>query len=333
MSKLMIVAHPDDETIFGGQEILTGEDWNVICLTNRTSIVRAKEFEMACNRLGAEFEMYGFPDRWEGFTEVELGTIRSLIIDYMNYGDWEYVVTHNADGEYGHIQHQQIHKIVTEIAGKHGIEVRVFGLSDTIEIDVVEKKLNVLSAYSSRTQGFFDLTKYILYGTVVPYTSLGNFDILYREEIDSAYDNLIPMLKPEERAISGFGMCPKEDWVEAVGDLADRRLVYGYRTSSGEIAGLCYLKESQLDERSFTTSIIIGKKHRGCGIGTLLKNFAIEQAFVTFDAKSVFDTIDAENVSSIKVSLNCGMRIVSAGKLRRGAGTKVILRRDNPRWK
>ena len=40
----MIVAHPDDETIWGGGHLLQ-DDYLVICLTNGNNQIRAKEFE------------------------------------------------------------------------------------------------------------------------------------------------------------------------------------------------------------------------------------------------------------------------------------------------
>lgn len=41
--KLMIVAHPDDETIWGGSHLLKGH-YIVVCLTNGDNPIRKKEF-------------------------------------------------------------------------------------------------------------------------------------------------------------------------------------------------------------------------------------------------------------------------------------------------
>ena len=43
-NKVMIVAHPDDELIFGGAELIQNKGYKVICITNQDNIQRKKEF-------------------------------------------------------------------------------------------------------------------------------------------------------------------------------------------------------------------------------------------------------------------------------------------------
>ena len=45
----MVVAHPDDETLFGGGELLKHKgEYKVVCLDYGNHLVRHKEFICAC---------------------------------------------------------------------------------------------------------------------------------------------------------------------------------------------------------------------------------------------------------------------------------------------
>ena len=46
VNKVMIVAHPDDETIWGGAHLLK-DDYLVICITNGNNDVRKEEYKNA----------------------------------------------------------------------------------------------------------------------------------------------------------------------------------------------------------------------------------------------------------------------------------------------
>ena len=46
VKKLMIVAHPDDELIFGGAELIKhGPEYKVICLTNKYNELEVKNLK------------------------------------------------------------------------------------------------------------------------------------------------------------------------------------------------------------------------------------------------------------------------------------------------
>ncbi|NDC57998.1 MAG: hypothetical protein EBZ50_04045 [Alphaproteobacteria bacterium] len=59
----MIVAHPDDESLWGGDALANDKGWNVVCLTNGGDRARAKAFHAAMDLFGVEREMLAFPDR------------------------------------------------------------------------------------------------------------------------------------------------------------------------------------------------------------------------------------------------------------------------------
>src|SRR5687768_13295990 len=56
-SKLMIVAHPDDESLFGGEALTSSGGWTVVCVTNGTNEQRRREFISAMTSIGANYTM------------------------------------------------------------------------------------------------------------------------------------------------------------------------------------------------------------------------------------------------------------------------------------
>lgn len=115
--KLMIVAHPDDETIFGGSHIADG-GYYIVCLTNGKNVVRSKEFHKLLKATKNEGIILDFPDKTKGERdnwETSKEDIEKTISDYIRMKDWELIVTHNPKGEYGHIHHKMTNKIVTSV--------------------------------------------------------------------------------------------------------------------------------------------------------------------------------------------------------------------------
>ncbi len=113
---IMIVAHPDDELIWGGSHLLNG-NYLVVCITGGNSPVRAKEFLKAMDATGDKGIMLGYPDKvlfmrskWSNVQD----DIQSDIEELLNLKDWKVIVTHNIKGEYGHNQHILTNKVVTE---------------------------------------------------------------------------------------------------------------------------------------------------------------------------------------------------------------------------
>lgn len=152
MPRLMIVAHPDDEVIFGFQALITDPDIHVICCTNGANQARAAEFNLVMRALGASGEIWDYPDVWGGgFPDDLLGRIRSAIVKH----DAGTLITHGVDGEYGHTQHQALHRIVLQAASA-GMPVVCFGTGiaagDFLPFRVIRRKLDILSLYLSQVQ-------------------------------------------------------------------------------------------------------------------------------------------------------------------------------------
>ncbi len=121
--KLMIVAHPDDETIWGGGHLLQDMGrYLVVCITAGTDPVRDEELKNAMAICQAQYLKLGFPDldrqqkqdRWK-----TAGTdIRATLEIVMTAKNWQSIVTHNPRGEYGHRHHKMTSRFVTSVFRK-----------------------------------------------------------------------------------------------------------------------------------------------------------------------------------------------------------------------
>ncbi|MCH5266277.1 MAG: Ig-like domain-containing protein [Lachnospiraceae bacterium] len=120
INNLMIVAHPDDDTIWGGGH-LAAEQYLVVCLTNKSHDLRNKEFNAAMDISGSKRIILDHPD-WEDMSkniknnwEYEQLSIQRDIATVIGYKKWDTIVTHNPDGEYGHIHHRRTSSYVKGI--------------------------------------------------------------------------------------------------------------------------------------------------------------------------------------------------------------------------
>lgn len=124
VTKLMIVAHPDDETLWGGSHLIDS-DYLVVCMSNGWYKKRSSDFERVMNQTGDPHIILDYPDiRKDWVTNGKYGYEMDLYstcknamqedIEFLlNYKKWDEVVTHNPNGEYGKFHHQQVSKMVT----------------------------------------------------------------------------------------------------------------------------------------------------------------------------------------------------------------------------
>lgn len=122
--KLMIVAHPDDETLWGGSHLLE-DDYLVVCITCRQNRTRIKEFKKVMKKTNDQYIMLGYPDKILGIRsnwKQEENQIYNDIEKIMSLKNWDFIVTHNEEGEYGHIHHIKTNQIVTRVYNDSNIE-------------------------------------------------------------------------------------------------------------------------------------------------------------------------------------------------------------------
>ena len=167
--KLMIVAHPDDDMLWGGAHAMDG-DYFIVVVTNKNNAKRSREFRNVLEESGNKGIILGYPDKSFGKKdswEHNKDGIRKDLEKIINYKHWDLIVTHNKDGEYGHIHHKMTHRFVTDIFDKYkdklNTELYYFGkyydkseindVADTMERitpEQLEFKENILKLYKSQ---------------------------------------------------------------------------------------------------------------------------------------------------------------------------------------
>jgi LmbE family N-acetylglucosaminyl deacetylase len=114
INKLMITAHPDDEALFGGAELLThADEYKVVVVDECHNEVRKRELIASMKFIGIkEFE------HWTGYKGGEDYHREKLIYELLRVlREREYIkiVTHNKQGEYGHPRHRALHDILNHL--------------------------------------------------------------------------------------------------------------------------------------------------------------------------------------------------------------------------
>jgi len=119
MKAICVVAHPDDCIIFAYAFIYNhpNYDWDIAYVTNEQESPRGLEIKKFWNKRGIRTLFLGFEDKVEDHfinhrisfdTDQANAKIQSLVKDY------DLILTHNTNGEYGHIHHKFINKCLNK---------------------------------------------------------------------------------------------------------------------------------------------------------------------------------------------------------------------------
>lgn len=185
---LMVVAHPDDETIWGGAHLLEGR-YVVVCITNGNNRTRRKEFQSVMKETGSVGLMLSFPDKTHGkrddWTSCQK-QIRQTIDTIVSRKDWSVIATHNPKGEYGHIHHQMTSAVTTDTVRKQDLDDRLyyFGtyvkaknmnkekyqsyLTNELTGDAYKQKLSLTKCYASQGKVMDHLGHMLPYENWIP---------------------------------------------------------------------------------------------------------------------------------------------------------------------
>jgi LmbE family N-acetylglucosaminyl deacetylase len=111
---LVVVAHPDDETLWAGGMILMHPSWRwrIVTLCRAGDPDRAPRFQRALARLGATGAMADLDD---GPEQVPLppDEVARAVLDLAGDGDYDLVLTHGPQGEYTrHLRHVEVSRAV-----------------------------------------------------------------------------------------------------------------------------------------------------------------------------------------------------------------------------
>tara|TARA_Y100000389_G_C17362220_1_gene464397 strand:+ start:485 stop:1132 length:648 start_codon:yes stop_codon:yes gene_type:complete len=154
-NKLMIIAHPDDELIFGGAELMKNKGYKVVCITNQNDPIRLKEFVGLMKELKVAYEILNHPDNmnYKNVKKPYYDYIENLILQ----SNVTKITTHNKKGEYGHNFHKAVSNMVTRICKTHNnnenkLNSKLYyfhtgNISDKLDEKIIKKKLKLMEKY------------------------------------------------------------------------------------------------------------------------------------------------------------------------------------------
>jgi len=163
---VMIVAHPDDETLWGGANLYK-DKYFVVCLTNGYNHQRSKEFRNILNFTNNRGIILDYPDLQDHAQDKWIESKEGIIKDLstiLNYNHWDKIVTHGPEGTTGHIHHKKISEYVTKIARKKNILKNLYYFGKVHKKGKIPKnlhritktelkyKMDEISFYKSRTR-------------------------------------------------------------------------------------------------------------------------------------------------------------------------------------
>ncbi len=114
--QIMVLAHPDDETLFFSHVLLSEKrDVVVFCLTNGYDFTRRKEFYKAMRYYDVQGYMLKIPDRTVFSFLFNNKNVKKIIRNIKrDFPSCDTVYTHNQEGEYGHRHHVIVSRSVAD---------------------------------------------------------------------------------------------------------------------------------------------------------------------------------------------------------------------------
>lgn len=107
----VVVAHPDDETLWAGGLLLSHPEWSVsiVSLCRRDDPDRAPRFRRVCASVGGRECRMGDLDDGPEQSPLPPDLVEQTVLDLLPSLEWDLILTHSPLGEYtSHLRHQEI---------------------------------------------------------------------------------------------------------------------------------------------------------------------------------------------------------------------------------
>jgi LmbE family N-acetylglucosaminyl deacetylase len=157
----IIVAHPDDETLWAGGTMLSNPSWRcfIVCLCRKRDNDRAPKFFKALNVLGADGIMGDLNDDPDQ-TPLKENEVEQAVLQLISDIHFDLIITHNPNGEYTrHLRHEEVSKAVINLWAKRKLiakELWTFAYEDGNKAYNPKPEINATS-YHVLPQYLWDL--------------------------------------------------------------------------------------------------------------------------------------------------------------------------------
>lgn len=125
-SVAVVVAHPDDETLWAGGTLLSHPEWQVYVATlcRGDDKDRAPKFFRILKELGAAGNMGNLDDSPDLFP-LDIKEVKQYILDLLPDVSFDLLITHHPHGEYTrHLRHEETAKAVIQLWEEGTIDTR-----------------------------------------------------------------------------------------------------------------------------------------------------------------------------------------------------------------
>lgn len=122
----LIVAHPDDETLWAGGTVLVNSeaDWTVMSMCRKNDPDRAPKFYKVMELYDA-YGVMGDLDDGPGQSPLDLEDIEDAIMKLLPDNEYDLIVTHSPRGEYTrHLRHEEIGFAVADLIVKKKLKTK-----------------------------------------------------------------------------------------------------------------------------------------------------------------------------------------------------------------
>jgi LmbE family N-acetylglucosaminyl deacetylase len=168
---LVAVAHPDDCIIFALPVIehLDQYQWHIVYLTYKVTDPRAEEVAAFWRERNVSTEFLGFVDDYQDQQTQHLNfwhrnDAESAIYHAVEKYDPVLIVTHNVDGDYGHIHHCVVHDAVCKINVPQIYFASTFNVTNTYyakeyDLDCLPLHQEIIAGFQDRLIGRYIVTE------------------------------------------------------------------------------------------------------------------------------------------------------------------------------
>jgi len=177
----LIVAHPDDETIFFSSLMQNKKDLQVICVTNGDADgmgeKRSRDFSNACKAQGQKGVMWDFEDIYEKRLDQQ-----SLQKKLKSLPDVGLVYTHGIIGEYGHPHHQDVSYAVHSVF-KDKVMSTSYNCYPDESFKLSKQEFELKNEILSTTY----LSETVRFSHIIPVTAWEGFTKVSLDEVSAIY--------------------------------------------------------------------------------------------------------------------------------------------------